>query len=158
MTFEFGLPELIIREPSPAPSGASSEMKARYARRLVTLRGSWHLWIYCCNWQITLNGVLAAHSESSDGRIAHAASGLDGQKLLAVNRDFRPGTWTFTFDLGGTLKTWPYEGDPTVEQWYLFERTSGNVLAVRADDHASYGPGDESPDEVVWVPLWAASR
>jgi hypothetical protein len=153
LTLEFGQPELVIREPTQAPLGAPAKMKARCARRLVTVTGDWHLWIYCCNWRITLNGALAAHNESPDGKIAFAASCLDGQKLVAVHRDSRPGSWLFTFDLGGTLQTWPYGEDPTVEQWYLFERKSGNVLSVRADDHVSYGSGSETPEKTVWVPL-----
>lgn len=29
----------------------------RSPRRLVSVRGDWHLWIYCCDWSLTLNGI-----------------------------------------------------------------------------------------------------
>lgn len=158
LTLEFGQPELRIREPVVAPPDASAKTRARCARRLVTVTGYWHLWIYCCNWQITLNGTLAAHSESPDGRIAFAASRLDGRKLVAVTRDTHVGAWAFSFDPGGMLRTSPYWDDPTVEQWYLFDRGTGNVLSVRADDFASYGPGCLDPREENWIPLWTVPR
>jgi hypothetical protein len=158
LTLEFGQPELVIREPTSVPEGASEKMRARCAQRLVTVTGEWHLWIYCCNWQVTLNDTFVAHSESPDDKIALAASSLDGQKLVSVNHDPGVGAWAFTFDLGGTLRTWPYEGEPSFEQWYLFERTTGQVLSVRADDYASYGSGNLRPEDETWIPLWVVSR
>jgi hypothetical protein len=141
LTLEFGQPELEIREPLTAPPGASG-VQERLGRRRVTVTGRWHLWIYCCNWSITLLDTEVAHSESSDDVIAFATDQLDGQKLLSVRRDGRPGTWVFAFDLGGELRTWPYDDDLSDEQWLLYERDSGNVLAVWADGQCSYDSSD----------------
>lgn len=114
------------------------------------MTGSWHLWIYCCNWSIALSGNEATDSESPADAIAFATERLDGQKLLSVARGSTPGSRAFAFDLGGELKTWPYGDDPSDEQWLLYERASGNVLTVRADGLCSYGAGSRTPDDEEW--------
>ncbi|MCU1244544.1 MAG: hypothetical protein JWN02_454, partial [Acidobacteria bacterium] len=52
LTFEFGNPSLVIREPIVASPGASASLRRMLARRNVHARGEWHLWIYCCNWSV----------------------------------------------------------------------------------------------------------
>ena len=105
LTFEFGNPSLQIREPIDASAGASPRTRASLARRKVTPRGEWHLWINCCNWRCTANGMEIAHSDSADADIAAAAAELDGQRLLAVTVEPHRGRSTFAFDLGGLLET-----------------------------------------------------
>lgn len=159
LTFEFGQPELTIREPQLRPVASSEKVRQLASRRLVTVSGDWHLWIYCCNWSIIQNGVELSHNESSDDVIDRATNRLDGQKLKAVERGAVAGSWLFSFDLGGELQTRPYEGDQLVqhfgdqlvEQWMLFERKSGKVLTARSDGLCSYDPGDTPADsEVYW--------
>lgn len=154
LTLEFGQPELRIREPQLVTLPDASERVRKYlARRDVTVTGRWHLWIYCCNWSLVLNGKEAAHSESPDDDIALATQQLDGQKLLSVSWGEAPGSWVFTFDLGGELKTWPYGVDPSYEQWFLCERASGNVLSVREDGLCSYHPEHTPRGDEKWTPL-----
>jgi hypothetical protein len=154
ITLEFGQPELQIIEPRiMARADASERVRERLARRTVTVTGRWHLWIYCCNWSLTLNGKEAVHNESSDGDIKFATERLDGQKLLSVSRGETPGSWGFAFDLGGALITWPYGDDPSYEQWFLFERESGNVLSVREDGLCSYAPADTPSGDEKWTPV-----
>jgi len=141
LTLEFGQPDLEVREPLAASPDTQERVQERLASRRVSVRGRWHLWIYCCNWSITLRGTEVAHSESPDDVIAFATDQLDGQKLLSVIRDERPGTWVFAFDLDCELRTWPYDDDVTGEQWLLYERDSVNVLTVRADGQCSYDSG-----------------
>lgn len=145
LTLEFGSPTLHIREPRTALPNASEKVRELAARRLVTVTGNWHLWIYCCSWSIELSGKEAAHSESPGDDITFAAERLDGQKLLSVGYGTMPSSWMFAFDLGGVLKTWPYDEDPSDEQWLLYERDSGDVLSVRADGLCSYGSGSRPP-------------
>ncbi|MGN6578983.1 MAG: hypothetical protein ACTHJ1_03235 [Bordetella sp.] len=144
LTLEFGQPELRIREPKTFPSSSSLSEKAKesFARRLVTVTGQWHLWIYCCNWSIILHGKELAHSESPDETIASSTFRLDGQELLAVEQGATQGEWRFVFDLGGELRTWPYQDEPPTEQWMLFERGTGYVLVAESDGSCSYGPGN----------------
>ncbi|WP_179235047.1 MULTISPECIES: hypothetical protein [unclassified Burkholderia] len=153
LTIEFGQPELQIREPMDARPEASPKVRESLARRLVTVTGNWHLWIYCCKWVISANGTDIARSESSDSVIALATQKIDGQKILSVTQGASPGSWVFSFDLGGEIRTHPYNEDPLVEQWYLFERESGKVLAVRADDRFSYEHGNIAPDNKIWNPI-----
>lgn len=154
LTFEFGEPSLQIREPIHSSPGASLRTGASLARRKVTPRGEWYLWIYCCNWRCIANGVEIAHSDSADADIAAAAAELDGQRLLAVTVEPQRGRSTFTFDLGGLLETSPYD-DGQDEQWLVY-RGASDVFTYRADGHYNWGPSDERPGDEVWLPLMAA--
>ncbi len=146
LTLEFGAPRLEVgpvRKPrKPGFSGS----------RDVAVLGDWHLWIYCCGWNIVQDGERMAHSESEDAAIARATAWLDGQRLERLWME--PGTviTRFEFDLGGALETFPVDDDPSDEQWLLYE-PSGDVLSVRADNRFSHGPGDTPPDEWRWLPL-----
>jgi hypothetical protein len=59
-----------------------------------------------------------AHSGSRPQRIDRALAVLDGQALISVVVDTDART-SFTFDLGCTLLTWPYDHES--EQWLLYE-------------------------------------
>lgn len=139
LTLEFGEPSLQIREPRRARSPLDNRVERRLAQRVVTVRGQWHLWIYCCAWAVTVDGAPVGDS-SSDAAIDRAADALDGQKLLRVARAPGPGAWQFDFDLGGRLVTWPYDD---AEQWMLYEP---NDLVTTADATGllSRTPSDEA--------------
>jgi len=135
LTFEFGRPHLVVREPSSDLSTISSKkVRELYQRRTVHVRGQWHLWIYCCNWTVYDRTRIVGDS-SSPRRIDRAAKLLNGQKLLSVALAPRGARTEFIFDLGGVLQTAPY--DRRSEQWYLYE-PSGSVLTLRADRRYSY--------------------
>lgn len=145
LTLEFGEPRLEIDE--------TKELRGcRY--RIVTIRGDWHLWIYCCNWNIFQDGKRLAHSESDNQTIKKATNQLDGQYLERLSME--PGTVAtrFEFDLGGVLSTLPYEDDDDMpdEQWMLFE-PSGDVVSIRSGNRFSHQSGDTLPNEVQWLPL-----
>lgn len=143
LTFEFGEPALRIREPRPPLDDVCERVRERLSQRQVTVYGAWRLWIYCCHWSIAQSGKELAHSESPDDEIVLSTQRLDGQKLLSVAPGTAPGSWVFSFDLGGELKTWPYDDDPSYVQWHLFERASSRVLSARADGHCTYGSDAE---------------
>ena len=145
LTLEFGEPSLVIDEPREP---------RRPRNRIVTIRGDWHLWIYCCNWEIAQDGKRLAHSESDDEIIAKATAQLDGQCLERLWME--PGTVVthFEFDLGAVLKTFPYDDDDDEpnEQWMLYE-PSGDVLSVRSDNRFCHGSAETPPNEEQWLPL-----
>jgi hypothetical protein len=152
LTMEFGDPHLKIREPREAPDRSLPVQRAN-ARRQVTIRGEWHLWIYCCQWHVYRGDKLIGESaleSSSKKPIVRAAEELDGQKLIHVSVDAQKAHTMFQFDLGSRLETRPY--DDASEQWMLYE-PAGNVLSFRADGHYSYHPGDTPPGETRWKPL-----
>jgi len=150
LTLYFGKPHLVIREPISARPGASNKVRANLATRGAYVEGDWHLWIYCCSWEVLFNNKRLAHSESSDSLIMRAANFLNGQKLVRFSILPRGTRCVFEFDLGGILKTWPYSR--TDEQWLLYEPT-GNVLVLRADKRYSHDSSNRPEDETDWKPI-----
>jgi hypothetical protein len=142
LTFEFGEPTLEVRERQSAEKGL---------RRLTYVQGQSHLWIYCCHWRAMQDDEQLAWSEDTNDLIDRAAATLDGQKLLAVSVGPKTGQSRFTFDLGGSLETWPYGDDPTDEQWIIHR--GAETFAYRADGLYSHGPSDRTPDSERWLPL-----
>jgi hypothetical protein len=121
-------------------------------RRRVFVHGEWHLWIYCCQWQVTTVTRLVGHSalQSAAKRpILRAAQELDGQRLVGMSIDARRGTSVFAFDLGSRLETHPYDADG--QQWLLYE-PDGRVLTYRADGCFTHQPGDTPRGQERWRP------
>ena len=153
VTMEFGVPELEILSPRLVQT-AIDGVPTRTERRDVYARGQWHLWIYCCDWSISFNGVQLAHDESDDVSMNRALSILNGQVLTAVSVTDIAHT-KFEFDLGCELTTWPgppedYDGE-AVEQWYLY-KPNKQVLTLRSDGFVSLGPGQRTEEEHDWFP------
>jgi hypothetical protein len=159
VTMEFGEPFVEIRRPAPMPvfiEGAPGKTLQRDAY----IHGQWHLWIYCCDWQLTLNSVLLAHSESDDITMNRALGVLNGQALTGVKVWPHDGRSQFTFDLGCTLTASPYPddidrvyrtGEPD-ELWLLCE-PSGQWLTVRADGTYCHVAGKAPAEEHHWQPI-----
>ena len=151
LTMEFGKPYLDIREPRAAQPDWTPSMREQYARRHVRVKGQWHLWIYCCEWQLYTGDELVGDSaleSSSKHRIIRAAEEVEGQRLVHIEVDPSHGTSIFTFDLGSRLETAPYDSDS--DQWKLFE-PSGQVFCYRADEMYSHQNGKILPQyERYW--------
>ncbi len=146
LTFEFGEPHLEIREPIAAGSSASQSDREALARRRVFIHGDWHLWIYCCDWEVFSAGKLVGQS-TSEASIQRAADILDGQKLISFSMTAEPLRCQFKFDLDGRLETYPYDSES--EQWVFYDSRNHMVLVLRADGVYSYGRSDRS-DEKEW--------
>jgi hypothetical protein len=127
----------------------STKVHERLATRLVAVHGAWHLWIYCRAWRLTHPMRPLAHSGSRPQRIDRALAVLDGQALISVVVDADART-SFTFDLGCTLLTWPY--DHQSEQWLLYE-PDGRALTVRADGRYSHDSSVIPAGDSQWHPL-----
>lgn len=145
LTLEFGAPRLVVREPFQSTS-ASPKVRRSLARRNVYVAGDWHLWIYCCEWQVESGGRVIGDS-SSTRRIQNAVRSLDGQRLIDVTLSPKGARTRFVFDLGATLSTKPY--DRKSEQWMLY-MPSGQVLTFRADRRYSLGRGDQPESQHSW--------
>jgi hypothetical protein len=152
LTFEFGAPYLLIREPVANPSTDNPKIRKMLQRRRIVVHGAWNLWVYICHWRCCDNGIQQCVDLSSDMEINEAARLMDGQQLVSVEVDASSGKSLFRFDLGATLETWPYGDEKNEEQWLLFT-PSGNVLTYRADGHYCWGASNQSPHEEVWLPL-----
>lgn len=145
LTFEFGTPRLIIREPIQSAS-KSLRVRRGLARRHVYVAGAWHLWIYCCNWQVRSGSRIRGDS-SSNARVQRAARLLDGQRLIDVSLSPKGARTSFTFDLGAVLETQPY--DRKSEQWMLY-MPSGQVLTFRADRRYSLARSSAPENKRSW--------
>lgn len=146
LTMEFGEPHLEIREPIVAGADASPDVREDLARRRVYVHGDWHLWIYCCDWQVFC-GQKRIGDSSTKANMLPAADFLDGQALLNVSVSPCDARSIFEFDLGGRLETQPYDHES--EQWMLFE-PSHDVLTVRADGRYRYMRSDVPADQGQW--------
>ena len=155
LTFEFGEPNLEVEESHTSTWNLGTEnTKKKLKSRMVRVRGDWHLWIDCCHWILELPGVSRTFDNSADRQIEEAVRILDGQKLTSVSIDRALRTTTFEFDLGGVLKTEPYQqldsdGEP-YESWILF-LPDGNVVGYRADGTYHHHPAKQPCEEVEWI-------
>lgn len=76
VTFEFGQPRMDqIRYRTR--EGYLPDVLAGIELKLMTVRGDWHLWIYCCHWSLSLQGIELSHCESDDVTMARALRLLD---------------------------------------------------------------------------------
>ncbi len=155
MTMEFGDPCLTIREPRQVKDSDPPAVQGSSARRHVWVSGQWHLWIYCCEWEVRTGKKRIGHSNlkgSSKRPIERAARELDGQKLLHVSINPQDSSSVFEFDLGSRLETQPY--DETSKQWIL-RQPNNFYFSLRADSHFSHHPGDTPYGAETWHPLVA---
>lgn len=155
LTLEFGNPHLHIIEPTVAKGRVSERVRQNLTSRRVFVNGDWHLWIYCCNWEVRLRDKPIGGS-SLPSSIQRAASLLDGQKLLRFSMAPKTSRCVFEFDLGAVLQTSPY--DDRREQWLFYDSRLHRVLTLRADGCYAFGRSDRAGPK-RWKPVWlTASR
>jgi len=149
VTFEFGKPKLEVSKKVLRPKAGAKFLK--YPKRMAKVHGDWHLWIYCCHWEIRQHGRRIAHSESEDQKIDKACNFLNGQLLTKVV--VTPRTWKtdFYFDLGGHLQTSSYRSEP-IEMWMMY-CPDGRVFTLRDDGKYAYRPGNRPLEEKHWLPF-----
>jgi len=131
LSMNFGKPSLRIREPFSTASKLEV-VRRMAARRCVTVRGEWWLWIYCSFWRLSTNSTLLATSSSSSRRIERALKQLDGEALEAVTVNPATGATKFIFDLGCALECRRFERDSDAELWMLY-KPRGYVLSARGN-------------------------
>jgi len=159
VTMEFGEPQVEIGRTILLPVHIEG-VPERSPRRLASVRGDWHLWIYCCDWSLTLNGIQLAHNESDDITMNRALGMLNGQILTAVEIEPGSGT-TFSFDLGCSFRTCPappgsYCTEP-VEQWKWYTRP-GPVLLMRGDGTCTVWSPHMKAGDNQWLPVTTPVR
>lgn len=155
VTFEFGKPELEVREPHLG-SVHIDGVPPKAMQRSTQVHGQWHLWLYCCDWSLSLGEIQIAHNQSDDITLARALHVLNGQAIASVSVDPGNGATRFAFDLGCTLTTTPamagtYSGEP-VEQWFLHQ-PSGHALTVRGDGMYRLELGSTKDEDDRWLAL-----
>jgi hypothetical protein len=136
LSINFGKPSLRVREPFRTDSTCEA-VRRLASRRLVTVRGEWWLWIYCCYWRLTSGDLELATGSSSIRRIERATAQLEGQELLSVAVEPETGATRFAFDLGCVLYCRRFERDTDTELWILY-KPSGYVLSVQGNGTFSH--------------------
>jgi hypothetical protein len=146
LDLSFGRPSLHIREPHGS-SARSPRVRAQAARRLVTVRAEYWLWIYVAYWKLLpLRGSATTQSSSARAKDIACAQ-LEGQKLVDVKISPRTGSTCFAFDLGTTLEVRRQRAGEDADIWTLY-RPRGLALSVRGD--GSYSHGRASDREPKW--------
>jgi len=141
LTLKFGAPRVIVAE----------RKKNGRTVRHAYVTGEWHLWVYCCHWQVMIGEECAVSSEDDRDTIARVARQLDGQKLLSIQCDPTDACCGFDFDLGGSLRTRPYGKDPLEEQWHVMSESE--CFAFRADGQFSFGSNTVPGGQESWSRL-----
>ena len=136
LSINFGNPSLHIREPHKS-SSKSEVVRQMAARRSVTVRGQWWLWIYCCAWRLASEAIELATGFSSLRRIASAITQLEGQQLVSVEIEPDSGATRFFFDLGCVLHCRRSERVTDDELWTLY-KLNGYVLSVHGNGTFSH--------------------
>ena len=154
IVLEFGDPHLVIREPSTARPKASRRVRELFAKRGVTVRGQWRLWIWMCNWEIFHKGKRLG-GDQARSNLQPIVHSLDGQNLIRFSIGSRRHRYVFEFDLGGVLVTHPW--GPDDDQWMLFE-PSGFVLTARGNNKFSYHRSNQPLDAGPWKPIFVRTE
>jgi hypothetical protein len=111
--------------------------------------GEWHLWVYCCAWELACEDAPPlGWDRSTREEVAAALARIDGQALTGVEVAPADGRTTFAFTRA-RLRVWPYE--PERELWHLW-LPDRRVLTVRGTGHYSVVRAD-TPEESVWQSL-----
>lgn len=142
LSMNFGDPSLRIREPLLTDSQSPIAQKLA-SRRLVTVRGEWKLWIYCCYWKLTSTSGTRTTGASSIRKIEQATSELSGQKLASISIDDGTGFTRFEFDLGCELECRRFDRENEDELWSLY-RPNGYVLSVHGNGTYRHQRGTDS--------------
>jgi hypothetical protein len=135
LSMNFGKPSLKIAEPKTVLPTRSQRVRELFARRRVTVRGQWWLWLQSCWWKLTAFDETATRT-SSNRRIDKVTADLDGQKLTGIEICERTGLTRFTFDLGDILECRRWDMKELAEVWNLYQ-PNGRVLVVWNDGSLS---------------------
>ena len=141
LSMNFGRPHLRVREPRETES-KFKRIRDLYARRVVTLRGDWWLWIFCAYWKLSIRGKVAARGSSTPAAIKRALHLLKGQRLASVTIDPRNGRTSLEFDLGASLEVRRFDNSGDSDMWLLY-KPRNRVLSVRGNGTYSHLWGNQ---------------
>ena len=112
-------------------------------------RREWHVWIYCCYWEMFRNESSVTHCEDNRLSISNSVESLAGRLFskIAVGID---GGSEFQFSDGTSIRTFPWEEE--AESWMIYT-PEGIVLTLNSDGTWDYVRGDKSIDHPLKQPL-----
>lgn len=136
VTMEFGSPHLLLREPGTRKAPATPRLQRMAARRMVTIKGDWHLFVEFAEWRASsVNGSISSKDKKRSGW-KDVFDDISGQRLLSAESPVA-GRLILTFDLGGKIEIWPHpEIDNDVWTLHPWE---GSIIACRHDGTIEVG-------------------
>jgi hypothetical protein len=103
----------------------------------VRIRGTWHLWVYCCAWRLETPDDVLAYCEDSRSRMAKALQMLEGKTLEDIEIHLPGGDTLLRFEGGLLLRLMPTHSED-YEHWMLY--TPEGVLVFGAGTNWSFEP------------------
>jgi hypothetical protein len=146
MDISFGSPVMKIREPYTFIS-KSNRVQELAARRLVTVKGKWQVWIFCAHWGLRIDDEYRATGASPYKKKLIAMSRLNGQRIISILVDENSGATEFQFDLGATLRVRRFENDDS-DIWALYF-PNNMVLGIRGNGTYTYQDGSTATDKLA---------
>jgi len=135
VTFDFGQPYLEINEKI-----IEREVNGlRSKRRMTSVYGEWHLWLYDSEWSISQGSTEICNSKSEDSLVDRGCTFLNGQAIAKISIEKEHNKTTIDFDLEGRVVILPDQDDreDPPDLWMLF-CPNGMVFSLRSDGCFSY--------------------
>ena len=129
---------VLNEKPWRARLGCGSFLTFDFGRRVRKANhwyGTWHLWIYQCEWRIETDKREIVHSESPRNLIGKAVRNLENYPLANVSFDSARSLTTFVFSKNIRLTCSPYRPDSGMEdlshkELWMFYMPNNQVLSA----------------------------
>jgi hypothetical protein len=137
---EFGAPHLVVREPIKSKSTMSRVVR-HMARRRVSIRGDFSLFIEDSRWSISVTDETVS-LDSSEATVREVLQDLDGQRVSSVR--FDAADTILEFDLGATIRLGKsiFPTEPKSSLWSLKKFGDPGIFVL---NNGSLVRGDEAP-------------
>ncbi len=111
------------------------------------LTGEWHLWVYCCEWEIIDQSArLLVHNESSDEEIASVLAQVQDAALTRFEYDFHSGELELGFGNGLLMKLFPDDEYYEDAEYMMIFSPQGYVLSFGPHRMVTYHPSNRPPE------------
>jgi len=104
--------------------GLGSFLTFEFGPQMDGIHGKWHLWVYCCDWVVAVNGQCKGTSSDTSKEIDQIIAEFEG--LVFRNLIYQPSKGKSCFQFSSNYELICESGDyHDEEQWMLFfpERT-----------------------------------
>jgi len=158
LTFNLGTPILVKGQPKIQKTFGKSEIPFpgnTYKTRSISIKGEYFIWIFCCDWKITIDEHEIAHNESKDKEVINGVDFIDGQIIEKISLDCQKLSGTIEFDLGGKISFWNnqyYEPDTELirfnngNQWLSLDNLEYLTLSQEQKNQAVM---KHKPEEII---------
>jgi len=111
------------------------------------LTGEWHLWVYCCEWEIIDQSAhLLVHSESSNAEIASVLAQVQEAAFTHFEYDFHSGEIELGFENGLLMTLIPNDEYYEDAEYLMIFSPGGYVLSFGPHKTVTYHPSKQPPE------------